>query len=292
MDHGRFRDTGSRDSVIASSARLLLVVGAILLLPTCRAPETSAAGARPSAPFAASTSTAPVASTSAAPAASASVSLPSAGGALPFDVGPNVTVSAFAPGHYAVDLRYRHVGTHARNWYRLVAHNTFVLDAAADGGVTACRGARSLSTNDGPTVHDRIALQAEQGYRGRWVADGSAVRLELDPVPDVCPVDSAYQDRAPGSWRLGCASLEPRGHVTLPSPVLACRLEPGATLDSEERWGYFVADVLPGEWLLLGHDQGIVITGERDSDPARPLPWKLTIAPSPAPVRWDGWNDP
>jgi hypothetical protein len=267
-----------------SSARLFLALGGIFLLPACRPPETSAARARPTAPFAASTSAAPV--------ASASASLPSESGALPFDVGPNVTVRAFAPGHYAVDLRYRHFGTHARNWYRLWARNSFVLDATADGAVTACRGARSLSTNDGPTVHDRIALRAEQGYRGRWVADGSEVRLELDPVPDVCPVEWEYQDRAPGPWRLACASLETRGHVTLPLPVLACRIEPGTALGYEERWGYFVADILPGDWLLLGRDHGIVITGERDSDPARPLPWKLTIAPSPAPVRWDSWNDP
>ncbi|XXF76327.1 hypothetical protein P2318_25160 [Myxococcaceae bacterium GXIMD 01537] len=69
------------------------------------------------------------------------------------------------PGRYAVDIRKKLSGTHARNWANEDSRASFVLNLNANGQADACRGIRTRSSYSGPKVDRSSNTAQQQGYR-------------------------------------------------------------------------------------------------------------------------------
>jgi hypothetical protein len=83
-------------------------------------------------------------------------------------LGHGFTPVAFAPGRYATAIQRTMHGTHALQVLKEDSTAAFMLELAADGTATACRGWRYEFRNDGPQVHTADHYREQQGYRGRY----------------------------------------------------------------------------------------------------------------------------
>lgn len=271
---------------------LIASLGCLCLASACA--SRSAAGSTASAdpPPASSTIALAAIAPSALPAPTPSA--PPAGSQLrapPLDLGPGVLASDFVPGHYAGEVHRTLHATHARNRVSEEARSSFVIDLLAGGRLTACRGQRSDTRNDGPTVHRFDRLREQQGYSGHWEERDGWVQVVLDPDNDICPQERMYTNLAPKPWRLRCLLVQPRGHAVLKDPALVCQLTNRVQLDYSEEHVHAAPGVLPDRWLVLGPGNGLRVEWEAHSVNGGDEP-TIRVGPSAAPVQQDTWARP
>ena len=201
-------------------------------------------------------------------------------------VGPGARVLPFVPGRYAGDVDKRVQATHARNWYSETTRASFVLELAADGGVHGCRGQRSDSNNDGPTVHRAGRRREQQGYRGTWRAQADGwIAVELGLDDRTCEQTRVYTDLAPSPWQLRCARVQAGARPVM----LACQLVDEARHRYQESYAHLVPGVLPQRWLLLGAGDGLRVEWRMDSVDGFD-DGKVSVAPAPRRIEYDTWS--
>jgi len=208
------------------------------------------------------------------------------------DLGPHFEPIAFTPGRFAAAVQRSLQGTHAAQ--RLREHSTasFVLDLAADGGATACRGWRYRFTSDGPKVHTDDRFDDQQGYRGRHVARDGLIEVTLTGDDTVCPTvrASAFELRRTPTVTLRCVLAAPRDHAALTTPVLLCQWVDVAT---DEARAQLVPELAPDGWMLLGRGGGLRISVSGKPPGAHVGPdTQVEVAAAPAPVGPDAWQTP
>jgi len=174
------------------------------------------------------------------------------------DLGPDLAVAPFRPGHYATTVVRATHGTHALQVLSEDAASALVLDLASDGRATGCRGWRYAAYNDGPTVHTEEHLREQQGYAGRYTVVNGVAHLDLHVDDGVCPQIREHGSR--GARRsakvvLRCVRAEPRGRSALPAPALLCALH--ASGSSPELEAQRVPDLAPEPWIVLGSGDGL-----------------------------------
>src|SRR5262245_60138834 len=206
----------------------------------------------------------------------------------------NVRLKEVVPGRFASTLDVEAMASCSMSWSSTSSRATVVLDLAADGRASGCRG-RRYQNSEGPNdemgeggsdpVHTTEYVE-QQGMRGRWRRDGRSIVVDLDLDPTVCPTRA---DRtAPRPWRLRCAALEPTptdAAFPVPVPVIACTwLDPQRRDEPAHGWdaqaGYAMGVMLEGDWMLLGPGAGVrfvnhPLPGEWRSD----LQWLPATAP-------------
>src|SRR5690349_17899159 len=129
------------------------------------------------------------------------------------DLGPGFVASAFAPGRYAVAIQLSRRGTHARNRVRESSTMSLVLELAADGAATACRGWDYAFTNDGPTVQSEDRFREQLGFRGRYQVRDGVAEAELAVDNAVCSAIAEYTKGPPrrqSTMKLRCVVATPR----------------------------------------------------------------------------------
>lgn len=170
--------------------------------------------------------------------------------------------------------------------------SAFVLELAADGGATACRGWRYVFRNDGPTVHTEDRYREQQGYRGRYTVNDGVAELELSPDEAVCPhvfEGGLALARAPG-LQLRCVVATPVAGHPLPAPVLLCRVVGSAPAELEP---LAVEPLATGGWFALGSGNGLLVrlTGRPPGAHAGDEP-QATAEVADTPVANDAWQTP
>lgn len=269
---------GLRCPGMAASRCRRVPVALVVMLSAVIACSGGASVSEPATPAEAASISSPAASTSASAhegAASDAASAPSA---------------AEFGGRYAVDVVKTLKGTHARNWVREDGRASFVLSLNAGGEANACRGIRSLATNDGPNVHTRTDTASQQGYRGRWERKGEWLHVALNVDDSRCARQPLYDNLAPQRWLLRCRTLTPGEHSQYGEPLLACALDNEAEHQYRESFGYFVPEVIAGEWLLLGKGDGLRVDWHDDSVPPGANPSQVTLTPAKSRVEDDTWT--
>jgi len=205
-------------------------------------------------------------------------------------LGPHFVTAAFAPGRYATAIQRTLQGTHAMQLVVEDSTASFVLDLAADGAATACRGWRYNLTNDGPEIQTDERFRDQQGYRGRYsVAAGIAV-VQLGSDPAVCPVvrESALELRRASAIELRCVLAVPRDHPALSAPVLLCQWLDATT---NEPAAHEVAGLAPDGWFVLGSGNGLRVRmtgkpeGAHEGDPT-----KIVATPASSQLGTDAWE--
>jgi len=205
------------------------------------------------------------------------------------DLGTDLAVAAFRPGHYATAVVRATHGTHALQVLSEDASSALVLDLASDGRATACRGWRYDAHNDGPTVHTEEHLREQQGYAGRYTVVDGVAHLDLHIDDDVCPQIREHGSR--GARRsaklvLRCVLAEPRRRSALPAPALLCALR--ASGASPELEAQRVPDLAPDPWIVLGSGDGLRVKvpgmppGARAGEPSQ-----VEVIRSSEPVGFD-----
>lgn len=172
--------------------------------------------------------------------------------------------------------------------------SSFILNLNADGGATVCRGWRYLFFNDGPDLHTTEHLREQLGYKGHWYKKNEWLHIDISLDENVCLPVKEYSNLVPHhatQWSIRCLAIFPKGHPTLNYPLLACQC-----VDSTHAFGedqpHLVSDViLPGSWILLGPDNGLVIkiiSNEIQGDET-PV---IQIEPAQEFLREDAWMNP
>jgi hypothetical protein len=149
-------------------------------------------------------------------------------------------------------------GGHAAQRLRQDSTASLVVELAADGSATACRGWRYNAANDGPSVHTQERFREQQGFRGRYAVTGGVAEVELQADDAVCPAMREYGATAPrraASMKLRCVLAEPHDHATLRTTVLVCQWLPSDP-PAIEADAYRVDGVVPEPWLVLGSGAG------------------------------------
>lgn len=202
------------------------------------------------------------------------------------------SASAGFEGRWAVDIGKTTSATHARNLYREATRASFVLDLDPGGQAHACRGIRTRTSNDGPTVHNGENTRSQQGYRGRWEVRGEWVHVDLELDAGRCAASRLYENLAPKAWRLRCRALAPGDRGEFKGPLLACALDNAAEHQYRESYGYFVPEVTEGEWLLLAPGDGLRVEWHDDTLPPEAGPSQVTLKPAASRVEDDTWSRP
>jgi hypothetical protein len=205
-------------------------------------------------------------------------------------LGPQFSAIAFAPGRFATAIQRTRQGTHEVQ--ALVEDSTasFVLELAADGGATACRGWRYNFTNDGPEVQTEERFRDQRGYRGRYTVTGGVATVELRADDAICPVvaESSYELRRAASFKLRCVLAAPHDHPTLAANVLLCEW---LDVNAKEAAAYLVAELAPARWMVLGTGNGlrIKLTGQPEGSHEGEPP-AIVALPATAPIGADAWE--
>ncbi|HRC58376.1 MAG TPA: hypothetical protein PKU97_20780, partial [Kofleriaceae bacterium] len=140
-------------------------------------------------------------------------------------LGEGFSPAAFSAGRFAVAISRKLHGTHALQVLAEDSTSSLVLELAADGTATACRGWRYLFRNDGPEVQTEDRYREQQGYRGRYVVVDGVAELELASDGQVCaPIFEGALGlaRAP-KLTLRCVLAIPAGGRLPAAPVLLCQ---------------------------------------------------------------------
>jgi len=194
------------------------------------------------------------------------------------------------PGRYAVEIRKTLSGTHARDWAREDSRASFVLELEPNGQASACRGIHTRSSYYGDAVTHHSNTRQQQGYRGRWQQAGEWLHVELGVDDTRCAREQLYENLGPRPWRLRCRKLEPAEQSRFAAPLLACTLENAHEHQYRESFGYFVPEVIAGEWLLLAPGDGLHVDWHDDTVPPSAGPAKVALKPAQARVEDDTWT--
>jgi hypothetical protein len=197
------------------------------------------------------------------------------------------------PTRYAVDIRRRLTGTHHRN----VAHEdqraSFVLNLNADGQANACRGMRLTSSYNGPDVRHFEVYAEQQGYRGRWELAGEWLHIELNPDDTRCAREPRRRSGpARQRWLLRCRKLEASEHSRYAEPLLACALDNAKEHQYRESFGFFVPEVIAGDWLLLAPGDGLSVDWHDKLESVVTKLSQLTLKAAESRVEDDTWTKP
>jgi len=210
------------------------------------------------------------------------------------------------PGRFAATYDYHGEESCSHSWASTSSRATVVLNLAADGTATGCRGRRYFNvvgSNDELIAirkglphrqPDRTIRTEQQGMRGRWQRDGPAIVVDLEPDAGICATRTASEKAQP--WHLRCAIVEPTTtSAVVRQPVLACAWRN----DSDERAmslgtyevqaGYVTGEVIPGYWMLLAPGAGLRLT-ERTIGGGLYNPSDFSWQPAAAPIPSDDWS--
>jgi len=217
---------------------------------------------------------------------------PQAGGTKPqIDLGPGLEPIAFEAGRYASAVQRATEGAHALQELREDSTALFILELAADGTATACRGWRYISFNDGPDIHTEERFREQQGYRGRHVSRAGFVDVELAADDSVCPPKREYAQLVPrrsSTVKLRCVLAAPHGHPSLTTPALLCQW---VDMQTGEPDAHIVEGIAPAGWMVLGSGNGLRIkltgapAGAMTGDPT-----KVVVEVAQAPLGSDAWE--
>lgn len=147
-------------------------------------------------------------------------------------------------------------GTHDLQVLNEDSTSAFVIDLAADGTATACRGWRYEFRNDGPEVHTEDRYREQQGYRGRYTVISGVAEVVLALDDAVCPhvfEGGLALARAP-SVKLRCVLATPSGASQITTPMLLCRSIDGKPAELDP---YVVEQIAPAGWFALGGGNGL-----------------------------------
>lgn len=238
--------------------------------------------------------TPPAAAPPGAPADAASADA-AASPAPHIDLGSGLQPLAFAPGRYAVVIQRTLQGGHAAQRLRQDSTASLVVELAADGSASACRGWRYNAFNDGPSVHTQERFREQQGFRGTYrVSDGIA-EVELHADDATCPAvheHGATTPRRAASVTLRCVLAMPHDHPSLRTTALLCQWLPSDP-PAIEADAYRVEGVVPEPWLVLGSGAGLRIKvtgkppGARTGNATR-----VDVQIAAAPLAIDAWTQP
>lgn len=223
--------------------------------------------------------------------ASASEPEQSALAKLQIDLDPGLEVTTLTPGRFANAIQKNTNARHALQVIREDATSSFVLNLEPDGSATVCRGWRYLFFNDGPQVHTSEHIREQLGYRGRWAYSGRWVHLNIKLDDSVCPRVGEYSQLIPDhfpEWHLRCLPIVPKNHPTLTTPILACQLTNLEGVFGEDQ-PHVVPGILPGQWLVLGAGNGLIIKVTASSVKADDMP-VVRVEYSPELVRTNAWE--
>ena len=205
-------------------------------------------------------------------------------------LGEGFSPAAFSAGRFAVAISRKLHGTHALQVLAEDSTSSLVLELAADGTATACRGWRYLFRNDGPEVQTEDRYREQQGYRGRYVVVDGVAELELASDGQVCaPIFEGALGlaRAP-KLTLRCVLAIPAGGRLPAAPVLLCQA-PGTPPPELEP--YVVASLAPAGWFALGSGNGlrVWVTG-RPPGAQEGEDGEVTARVAEAPLGVDAWE--
>jgi hypothetical protein len=205
-------------------------------------------------------------------------------------LGPGFAPAAFAPGRYATAIQRTMHGTHALQVLNEHSTSSFVLDLAADGTATACRGWRYEFRNNGPQVHTEDRYREQQGYRGRYTVNGGAAEVVLALNNEVCPhvfEGGLALARAP-SVKLRCVLATPSRETQLSAPVLLCQPTDGRPTELDP---YVLEQIAPAGWFALGSGNGlrVWVTGRPPGAQAGDAV-KATVKMAEAPLGENAWE--
>jgi hypothetical protein len=205
-------------------------------------------------------------------------------------LGPGFTPVAFAPGRYATVIQRTMQGTHALQVLNEDSTASLVVDLAADGNATACRGWRYVFHNDGPEIHTEDNYREQQGYRGRYTVVDGVAELVLARDNRVCPhlFQGGLKLPRAATLKLRCALATPSGTSSFTRPALLCQ-SVGAR--PSELDPYVVDELAPSGWLPLGSGNGLRVrmtgrpAGARAGDDL-----KITAKVADAPLGVNAWD--
>jgi hypothetical protein len=203
-----------------------------------------------------------------------------------------MTGASVQPGRFANVVRRTGTAVHALQHVREAMKSSFVLWLDPDGSARLCRGWRSLSHNDGPTVQGAEKLAEQLGYRGHWRRTGGGVHIALRLDDGACPRVAQYSSLVPhhrADWRLRCAMLAPDRSPAPDVPLLACRLDP-----PEQQFGEdepHCVSLEDGPLILLAGGNGLSIEASFDPTGVTPPP-PPTIAQAAQQIDYDEWQRP
>jgi hypothetical protein len=215
----------------------------------------------------------------------------SAAGLVPsVTLGPGFTPTAFAPGRYATAIQRTMHGTHALQVLSEDSTAAFMLELAADGTATACRGWRYEFRNNGPQVRTADHYREQQGYRGHYTVNGGIAEVALERDDTVCPhvfEGELALARAP-RVTLRCVVATPAASTTLVVPVLLCQPSAGKPLELEP---HMVESIAPAGWFVLGSGSGLrVWTTGRPPGAQAGEDVKVTLKPADPPLTTSVWE--
>jgi hypothetical protein len=209
------------------------------------------------------------------------------------ELGSGLQPLAFAPGRYAVVIQRTLQGGHAAQRLRQDSTASLVVELAADGSASACRGWRYNAFNDGPSVHTQERFREQQGFRGTYAVTDGIAEIELHAEDTVCPAVREYGATTPRravSVKLRCVLAMPQGHASLRTVALLCQWLPSDP-PAIEADAYRVEGVVPEPWLVLGSGAGLRIKltgkppGARTGDATR-----VDVQIAAAPLALDAWT--
>ncbi|TMQ08161.1 MAG: hypothetical protein E6J90_41305 [Deltaproteobacteria bacterium] len=193
------------------------------------------------------------------------------------------TPAAFAPGRYATAIQRTMHGTHDLQVLDEDSTSSFVLELAAGGAATACRGWRYVFRNDGPDIHTEDNYREQQGYRGHYTVVDGVAEAVLDLDSSVCPhvFEGGLVLARASRLTLRCVVAMPSRNGQLTDPVLLCRPHGDK---SSELDPYVVEQIISGGWFALGSGNGLRMwltgrpTGAQEGDDVQA---KLRVADAP-----------
>ena len=177
------------------------------------------------------------------------------------------------PGRFAGTVEQEGSNSCSQSWAFASSRATVVLNLAADGSATGCRGRRCDSSDgsndaasgakDGSALQPHVTRYVEQqGMRGRWRRDGRAIVVDLDPDAGVCPAHA--EGMTPKPWHLRCAAVEATGpRVTVRGPLLVCGWLDNCRTSApswDQRGGIATKQLIWGSWMVLGARAGVRLT--------------------------------
>lgn len=181
-------------------------------------------------------------------------------------------------------------GTHALQVLKEDSTATFLLELAADGTATACRGWRYEFRNDGPQLHTADHYREQQGYRGRYTVNGGVAEVVLELDGAVCPhifEGELALARAP-RLTLRCVVAAPPAAMALAAGVLLCQPQGDRPIELDPQ---VVESIAPPGWFLLGSGNGfrVRVTG-RPAGAQKGDDVKATLAPADQPLTSSAWE--
>ena len=209
-----------------------------------------------------------------------------------------------APGRFAGTYDFQVTRSASQSWASVSSRATVVLELAADGSATGCRGRRlhnidgandELTNGRNGTYVPRHEMRSveQQGMRGRWRREGRGILIDLDLDAGVCPARA--ERGTPFAWHLRCAVIERADAATrVRGPVLTCGWRDSSgylaiETSSFVTEGYETEEFLPGFWIVLAPGAGARMTArglEEGLSPAMDVKW----VPAATPIPFDDWT--